>query len=159
MKYVDEVNCKMGGGDAKLYSTANSSLKTLALRNDLHLLDAQVRHFGTDRNLVILHNIYTYLQDKIEMLFNTEVLEITKGADEFAIETNNETFTSTDLILATGRSGSKWISGICKKLGIKTLSNRVDIGVRVELSAEIFSHITDDVYESKIVYNIFTHLF
>lgn len=35
---------------------------------------------------------------------------------------------------------------------IKTKSNRVDIGVRVEIPAEIFQHITDDLYESKIVY-------
>ena len=28
----------------------------------------------------------------------------------------------------------------------------VDIGVRVELPAPIFSHITDELYESKIVY-------
>ena len=32
------------------------------------------------------------------------------------------------------------------------MSNRVDIGVRVELPAEIFKHITDEVYESKLVY-------
>jgi uncharacterized FAD-dependent dehydrogenase len=54
--------------------------------------------------------------------------------------------------MATGRSGSKWISKICSKLGIKTESNRVDIGVRVELPASVFEHITEEVYESKIVY-------
>ena len=41
---------------------------------------------------------------------------------------------------------------VCKSLDIKTRSNRVDIGVRVEIPAEIFSHITDELYESKIVY-------
>lgn len=41
---------------------------------------------------------------------------------------------------------------ICKNLNIPTLSNRVDIGVRVELNAEIFEHLTDELYESKIVY-------
>ena len=40
----------------------------------------------------------------------------------------------------------------CKRLQIPTHSNRVDIGVRVELPAEIFSHLTDELYESKIVY-------
>ena len=37
-------------------------------------------------------------------------------------------------------------------MGIPTKSNRVDIGVRVELPAEVFSHLTDELYESKIVY-------
>ena len=56
------------------------------------------------------------------------------------------------MILTGGRSGSRWISEICDEFGIETKSNRVDIGVRVELPAEVFSDITDEVYESKIVY-------
>ena len=41
---------------------------------------------------------------------------------------------------------------ICKELDIPTKSNRVDIGVRVELPAPVFAHLTDELYESKIVY-------
>lgn len=152
MNYVDEVLCEMGGADAKLYSTANSKLKSKALQYDLHLLDAKVRHLGTDRNLVILGNIYRYLSGRIDMLFDTEVTDVNKEEDGFSVVTGKETFYCKDLILATGRSGSKWISKTCQKLGIKTESNRVDIGVRVELPAEVFDEITDEVYESKIVY-------
>ncbi len=152
MYYVDEVNCKMGGADAKLYSTENNDLRTKALRYDLHLLDAKVRHLGTDRNQVILNNLYEYLKDKIDIIFNTEVSDIEKQREEFSVITDKGTYLCDHLILATGRSGSKWISGLCEKMGIKTESNRVDIGVRVELPAAIFEHITSQVYESKIVY-------
>lgn len=152
MYYVDEINCKMGGAEARLYSTENNDLRTKALRHDLHLLDAKVRHLGTDRNQVILNNLYEYLKDRIDIIFNTEVLDIEKQTDGFAVETEEESYTCSQLILATGRSGSKWISKISAKLGIKTESNRVDIGVRVELPAAIFEHITSQVYESKIVY-------
>lgn len=152
MNYVDEVLCNMGGSEAKLYSTANSNLKSKALQYDLHLLDAKVRHLGTDRNLVILANIYEYLKDTVEILFDKEVFDVNKIENGFEVVSNNETYTCKDLVLATGRSGSKWISKICDKLGIKTESNRVDIGVRVELPAEVFEHITKEVYESKIVY-------
>ncbi len=55
-------------------------------------------------------------------------------------------------IVSVGRSGSKWMEQVCKDLKIPTKSNRVDIGVRVELPAVIFSHLTDELYESKIVY-------
>ena len=58
MEYVDSVLCSMGGSEAALYSTENKELKTLALRHGLHLLDAKVRHLGTDRNVKILGNIY-----------------------------------------------------------------------------------------------------
>ena len=44
------------------------------------------------------------------------------------------------------------MSGVCEHLQVPTLSNRVDIGVRVELDSQIFSHLTDELYESKIVY-------
>ena len=55
-------------------------------------------------------------------------------------------------IVSVGRSGSKWMQDVCKKMHIPTKSNRVDLGVRVELPAVVFSDLTDELYESKIVY-------
>jgi uncharacterized FAD-dependent dehydrogenase len=148
MHYVDGVNCKMGGAEAKLYSTEDNDLKAKALRHDLHLLDAKVRHLGTDTNLIVMNNLYEYLKDKIDIIFKTEVSDIEKRGDIFSIATDKGEYVCSRLILATGRSGSKWISEICEKLGINTESNRVDIVVRVELPASIFEHITSQVYES-----------
>ena len=153
MHYVDDVLCSMGGSEAKLFSTASTDLKTLALRNNLHLLDAQVRHLGTDRNVQILGRIYDYVKDRIEIQFRTTVESVEKNDRGFTVHTSKQDdFTCTDLVLATGRSGSKWISDVCRNMRINTKSNRVDLGVRVELPAEIFKHITDEVYESKLVY-------
>lgn len=152
MEYVDSVLCKFDGGKSKLYETTSSNLKTLALKHDLHLLDAKVRHFGTDRNVKILEKVYEWTRDKVEMIFNTTIVDVDKD-DKFKLTTDKgETFLCDKLVLASGRSGSKWISKICKKFNINLFSNQVDIGVRVELPAEVFKHITDAVYESKIVY-------
>jgi len=154
MEYVDEVLCSMGGADAKLYSTGNSQLKTECLKYDLHLLEAKVRHLGTDRNVRILGKMYDYCKDKIDMEFHTVIEDVERQDDgTFIVKTaKGETYSCRNLVLATGRSGSKWISQICDKMGVEQKKNRVDIGVRVELPAEIFKHITDDVYESKIIY-------
>ncbi len=154
MEYVDSVLCEMGGSEAKLYSTASSDLKTKALRNNLHLLEAKVRHLGTDRNVKILEKIYNYTKDRVETRFNTtiETVKCIEDGTFVITTTKGEEFACDNLILATGRSGSKWIGKVCDELGIGQKSNRVDIGVRVELPAEIFKHITDDVYESKVVY-------
>ena len=46
MKYVDEINMRYGGEGTKLYSTAGTRFKTVCIQNDLHLLDASVRHLG-----------------------------------------------------------------------------------------------------------------
>jgi uncharacterized FAD-dependent dehydrogenase len=153
MEYVDEVLCGFGGAEAKLYSTSDSDLKTLALRHNLHLLDAKVRHLGTDRNVRILEKIFECTRRKADMIFERAVTDVKKADGGFEIRTGDgELFRCRDLLLASGRSGSKWVSGVCRKFGVKMKSNRVDIGVRVELPAEIFKHITDAVYESKIVY-------
>ncbi|MCI5905023.1 MAG: NAD(P)/FAD-dependent oxidoreductase [Oscillospiraceae bacterium] len=152
MEYVDSVNLKMGGGDAKLYSTASSGIKAEALKYDLHLLDAKVRHLGTDRNRNILQNIYDYVRNDVDIMFETVVADIDKEGDKYVVHTANDDIYCSQAVIAAGRSGSKWISDICGKFGIKTRSNRVDIGVRVELPAAVFEHITSRVYESKIVY-------
>ena len=154
MEYVDEVLCSMGGADAKLFSTGSSELKTECLKHDLHLLEAKVRHLGTDRNVRILGKIYDYSKDKVDMIFRTEITDVNLEDDgTFTIVTDKgDEYSCKDLVLATGRSGSKWSAKVCDKLGVEQKKNRVDIGVRVELPAEVFKHITDDVYESKIIY-------
>lgn len=154
MEYVDSVLMKFDGGDdLTLYSTDKNDLKTKCLRHDLHLLDAKVRHFGTERNKVILQRIYDYIKDDIDFKFMTKVVDVSYDNGIYKLITDDDkTYTCKNLVLASGRSGSKWISEICEKFGVNTKKNRVDIGLRIELPAEIFKHITDDVYEAKIMY-------
>ena len=73
MEYVDEINMKFGGEGTKLYTTAGSKFKKLCMQNDLHLLDASVRHLGTDINYVVLENLYKHLKNKVEFYFDTPV--------------------------------------------------------------------------------------
>ncbi|MBR3124829.1 MAG: FAD-dependent oxidoreductase [Mogibacterium sp.] len=152
MKYVDDINMSHGGEGTKLYSTANSSFKKLCRQNNLILLDASVRHLGTDINYVVLSNLYDELKDKADFCFRTPVEHIKVIDGGYSVVTAEGRFTCKKCIVSVGRSGSKWIEEVCHELGIPTESNRVDIGVRVELPAELFSHITDELYESKIVY-------
>lgn len=155
MRYVDTINLAYGGEGTKLYSTAGSRFKKQCMQNDLHLLDASVRHLGTDINYVVLENLYEYLKDKVEFYFDTlvEAVEVLADGEEgYRIQCKDASYTCKDCIISVGRSGSKWMEEVCKDLSVPTNSNRVDIGVRVELPAEIFSHLTDELYESKIVY-------
>ena len=151
MKYVDGINMSHGGAGTKLYSTANSEIKRQCLQNGLHLLDAQVRHLGTDINYIVLGNLYEELKDKVDFHFNSPVSDIERIDGGYRIISNGEEYDCTNCIVSVGRSGSKWIEGVCKNLNIPTNSSRVDIGVRVELPADIFSHLTDELYESKVV--------
>ena len=152
MHYVDEINLRFGGEGTKLYSTAGSRFKTLCMQNDLHLLDASVRHLGTDINYVVLENIYAYLKDRVDFFFNTPVDRLEVTQDAYAAVCGDRTYTCKQCVVSVGRIGSKWMEKVCKDLEIPTKSNRVDIGVRVELPAPVFAHLTDELYESKIVY-------
>lgn len=153
MEYVDQINVSFGGEGTKLYSTSNTHLKKLCMQNDLHLLDAQVRHLGTDINYVVLERLFDHLQKQgVEFHFRTHIDQVEQINHAYRIHAQDAVYEGDVCIISTGRSGSKWMGKICEGLGIKTRSNRVDIGVRVELPAAIFSHLTDELYESKIVY-------
>lgn len=158
MKYVDEINCRYGGAQTKMYSTAGTAFKKKCMQNKLTLMDASVRHLGTDINYVVLQNMYDRLKDKISFFFRTPVTSLEVNQEEdgtvtgYTVHTGDASYTCEKCIVSVGRSGSKWMEQVCKDLNIATRSNRVDLGVRVEIPAVIFSHITDELYESKIVY-------
>lgn len=151
--YVDGINQNLGA-PPDLFSTDKSDIERIAIKHDLHLLDAQVRHLGTENNLKILQNLYVILQDQITMWFNCHVAVIKAGANGFVLETTGEhgTVECDYLIAAPGRAGSEWFSKQCRELKLGLYNNQVDIGVRVEIPAEVFQHITDEVYEAKLVY-------
>ncbi|MBR0392174.1 MAG: FAD-dependent oxidoreductase, partial [Oscillospiraceae bacterium] len=152
MRYVDEINLRFGGEGTRLYSTADTKIKRRCLENGLHLLDAQVRHLGTDINYVVLGNLYQELRKTVDFYFNTTITAVSRTDVGYKIHVGETSYTCRYCVLSVGRSGSKWLEGVCDSLNIETKSNRVDIGVRVELPAEIFASLTDELYESKIVY-------
>ena len=131
MRYVDQINVEHGGKGTKLYTTANTQIKRMCLENGLHLLDAQVRHLGTDINYVVLENLYEELKDRVDFYFNTTITAVSKTENGYEIHVGENVFSCRNCVLSVGRSGSKWLEGVCRSLDIPTLSNRVDIGVRV----------------------------
>ena len=157
MEYVDSINLSHGGEGTKLYTTAGTRLKKTCIENKLQLLDASVRHLGTDINYVVLENLYEEMKDHIDFHFRTPVdrIEIIDRGDEkkgYRVYYEEGSAEADYCIVSVGRSGSKWMEKVCRELEIPTKSNRVDIGVRVELPAVVFSDLTDELYESKIVY-------
>ena len=162
MEYVDQINLEHGGEGTKLYTTAGSGLKKVCMQNKLKLLDASVRHLGTDINYIVLQNLFEEMKEDVDFYFHTVVRHIEliseeetpveSGGSGFCVITEDARYTCSRCIISVGRSGSKWMERICSELSIPTSSNRVDIGVRVELPAALFSHLTDELYESKIIY-------
>ena len=145
MHYVDEINMLYGGEGTKLYSTAGSQFKKLCIQHKLKLLDASVRHLGTDINYVVLENLYNDLKSKVDFYFDTPVQALEAKDGGFTVVCADAQYECGKCIVSVGRSGSKWMEGVCRALDIPTKSNRVDLGVRVELPAVVFSHLTDEL--------------
>nr|MCR5162049.1 FAD-dependent oxidoreductase [Lachnospiraceae bacterium] len=76
MKYVDEINVSHGGEGTKMYSTAGTQFKKLCIQNKLKLLDASVRHLGTDINYIVLENLYNELKEKADFFFRSPVIKL-----------------------------------------------------------------------------------
>jgi len=155
IEYVDAINVAHGATE-EVYSTETAEAKALARRAlayDLHLLQARCKHLGTEKNLMILQNIYEDLKNKLEFRFNTAAETIEKADGGYLVELKGggEIFCKY-LLAAPGRSGAEWFSDVCKSLGLHLINNQVDVGVRVELPATVFEHITNVVYESKLIY-------
>ncbi|MBS3937147.1 MAG: NAD(P)/FAD-dependent oxidoreductase [Peptococcaceae bacterium] len=155
--YIDNINLSYGA-PTEIYSTENSDLKKLALSRDLHLRDAKVRHLGTENNLCILRELRQALTLGVEMMFNCSVETIAPSAEGHKLNVRSrgaaeQTEVVADYVIAApGRAGAEWFAGTCKALGLHLYNNQVDVGVRVEIPFEVFQHITDKVYEAKLVY-------
>ena len=151
--YADEINMKYGA-PAEYFSTKNSKVRKQALAHDLHLLDAKVRHLGTENNLQILGKMNEFLKERITMLFGVHVSQFQRESDHFKVTLQDQPnpICCNYLIAAPGRAGAEWFASKSQELGLSTSNNQVDVGVRVEIPAEIFQHITDELYEAKLVY-------
>ncbi|MDF2930063.1 MAG: dihydrolipoamide dehydrogenase [Anaerospora sp.] len=157
IEYIDTVYGKFGGNVRKVYGDDHKDeirrLQRVSASADLNLIPARIRHLGTDVNLQILTRMREYLDDKVEIRSNTTVEKIVVENGQYVgVEVKGEIIKSKYLVAAPGREGSEWFVDQAAKLGMGMMTNPVDIGVRVELPAAVMEHITDVVYESKLVY-------
>ena len=100
MEYVDEINMKYGSEGTKLYSTAGTGFKKICMQNKLKLLDASVRHLGTDINYIVLENIYKELEDKADFYFDTPVTSIEHLDDGYLVHTKRQNFHSEKCVVS-----------------------------------------------------------
>ncbi|MBR0413614.1 MAG: FAD-dependent oxidoreductase [Clostridia bacterium] len=138
----------------KVYAP-NDALKTEAIKYDLHMLQGEVVHFGTDGNLRIMTKLVDILKEKVDIHTNAKVEAI--DIQNKTIQVQGESYAYGKLVLAVGRVGSSWLAQFCQENGIELSNSQVDIGVRVELPRVIWEDISRQIYEPKIVYRTKTY--
>lgn len=93
------------------------------------------------------------LPASVRVLCRTAVDEIlVEDGKAAGIRIGKDIYRSRYVVAAPGREGAEWLLKEAERLGLRTTSNAVDIGVRVESPAEVYEPITDICYESKLIY-------
>lgn len=128
----------------------NNELKAEAIKYDLHMLQGEVVHFGTDGNIRIMTKLVDMLKGRVDIFSRTSVENV--DIENKKIIASNGEFGYEKLVLAVGRVGSSWLEDFCHKNDITLSNSQVDIGVRVELPRCIWEDISQKIYEPKIIY-------
>jgi hypothetical protein len=157
LKATDAIYVKYGAPE-KIYGKNSKELKELsykARKAELELVPSYIRHIGTENCKIILEKLQKDLSSLIEIRTETAAEQIIVDENKVVgVELENgESYEADFVIAAPGRSGSKWMKKEAVRLNLRTKASPVDIGVRVEIPAHIFKHITDIAYESKLVYH------
>jgi uncharacterized FAD-dependent dehydrogenase len=156
INYVDKLYIQFGA-PVRIFEPDKDTaerIKNDAGKKGLLFIPSRIRHIGTERCFQILKTIKESLQNKADILFNVSAEKVIVEKDKATgIELNNgEKINAKYIVLAPGRSGSKWLSEEAQRLNLKTELNPVDIGVRVEVSASICENLTSILYEPKFIY-------
>lgn len=137
------------GAHENIYMPSDE-IKLECLKYDLRLLQARVKHLGTDGNFKTMSRLIADLATKVDIFTNEDVTDI----DEVkrVVHSDKDEYSYKKLVIAVGRVGSGWFGELCHKKGIPVANNQVDIGVRVELPRLVWRHISKVIYEPKILY-------
>ncbi len=156
VNYVDSVYLKFGA-TKNLYGVNPDKIDEIGRRasfSGLKLVPQKVRHMGTEKCAETLRRMLRHLKDRVDIRTKTDVksLLIKKEGVEGVETTKGERLYGKYVIVAPGRSGAEWLKFEAESLGLKTLNNPVDVGVRVEVQASIMEELTEVLYEPKFIY-------
>jgi len=154
--YVDEIYLRFGAPH-HLYGTDLDKIEEIGRKASfagLKLIPQKLRHLGTEKCADILRKMRRHLKDKVEIRTRTEVkgLLVKNGKLEGVETTAGERISGKYVIVAPGRSGAEWLKCEAQLLGLRTLNNPVDVGLRVEVQAPVMQELTDALYEPKLIY-------
>jgi uncharacterized FAD-dependent dehydrogenase len=156
LDYIDKIYTKYGNSNI-VYGYDQDEVDRIereAALSGLKLVRQKIRHLGTDKCSEVLQKMRRELDDDVEIQTRTEVKSlIVKNNKAKGVKTTEEkVIYGRNIIVAPGRSGAEWLKCEAQTLGLKTLNNPVDVGVRVETLASVMEQLTDVLYEPKFIY-------
>jgi hypothetical protein len=156
LDYVDKTYTKYGNSPT-VYGNDQDEVERIEREGalaGLKLIRQRIRHLGTDKCAEILQKMRRELNDRVEVRTRTEVKSLlVKDKKAQGVETaDSEKLVGKYVIVAPGRVGAEWLKCEAQSLGLRTLNNPVDVGVRVETLSSVMEKLTDVLYEPKFIY-------
>jgi len=156
VNHVDEIYLKFGATE-HVYGTDIEKIEEIERKASLaglKLIRQKIRHMGTERCAQTLRKMRQELNSKVEFKPKTDVkgLIVKNGTVEGVETVNGEKYFGKYMIVAPGRSGAEWLQSEAQALGLKTLNNPIDVGLRVEVLASVMEELTSILYEPKLIY-------
>jgi len=154
-EYIEKVDSIFVENGAKvgrsILSRKDDELVISAKRAGVKYIPIVQRHIGSD----VLPNVIRSIQEKLEgkgirFIENTRVTEIMNNDHVKGLKTDKgEEFKGKYVVISPGRGGAQWTAQTCKALGISTKHQPIDVGVRVETSAEVMEEVTSIAWDPK----------
>jgi uncharacterized FAD-dependent dehydrogenase len=156
INHVDQTYLRFGA-PTKLYGIDADNIQEIehkAALAGLKLIPERLRHLGTEKCAQVLREMKKSLHGSVEIRPDTEVktLLVDQGRVVGVQTTSGEKIPAGYVIAAPGRVGAEWLASEAQTLGLKTLSNPVDVGVRVEIPAVVTEELTRTLYEPKFIF-------
>lgn len=144
-----------GRGDPKV-----EEFKYEASKHNIQLIPCPVRHMGTEYSFEVLRQMYRALSQSETFTFQEyttceEILTADGAVRGVILQKKGgerEEVAAKCVVAAPGRAGASWLTKVAHASGIATQNNEVDIGVRVEVPNAVMDHLTQHLYEAKLVY-------
>ncbi|MDO8736078.1 MAG: NAD(P)/FAD-dependent oxidoreductase [Thermoleophilia bacterium] len=156
ISYVDRIWVEYGA-PKHIHGTDHDKVEEIrqrAMQVGLRLVDAPIRHMGTDRCPQVLQAMRDDISLKVEVATRTLVQKIIveKGKAAGVELKDGQVIKAKVVIVAPGREGASWMFDQSRELGLNMVNNAVDIGLRVEVPAIVMEPLTSVLYESKLMY-------
>jgi uncharacterized FAD-dependent dehydrogenase len=156
LDYVDKTYTKYGNSPT-VYGNDQDEVERIEREGalaGLKLIRQKIRHLGTDKCAEILQKMRRELNDRVEVRTRTEVKSLlVKDMKAQGVETaDGQKLVGKYVITAPGRVGAEWLKCEAQSLGLRTLNNPVDVGVRIETLSSVMEKLTDVLYEPKFIY-------
>ncbi|MFA5802575.1 MAG: NAD(P)/FAD-dependent oxidoreductase [Thermoleophilia bacterium] len=154
--YVDRIWVEYGAPE-RIHGTDHDKVEEIrqqAMQSGLRLVDAPIRHMGTDRCPLVIQAMRDDINGRVEVATRTVVQKILVEKKKVAgVELKDGTVIKARVVIvAPGREGASWMVEEANSLGLTLENNAVDIGLRVEVPAIVMEPLTHTLYESKLLH-------